>query len=108
MKNDTQTQLLDLFVDFQKEPYDWKKDVIINKSKFLEEIEDALNNKEISSLRTKVFSIYSVVDYPKNDTVGLLNIDRNGDTAVLKKFPLLEELKQSKKPKRVRKRLNII
>jgi hypothetical protein len=26
-------QVLDLFVDLEKEQYDWKKDIIINKSK---------------------------------------------------------------------------
>ena len=32
----TNGQVLDLFVDLEKEQYDWKKDVIVNKSKFLE------------------------------------------------------------------------
>ena len=88
------SQVLDLFVDLQKEPYDWRKDVIINKPKFLEEIEVALECKEITSLRKKTYSIYSIINYPKGDRIGLLNIDRNGDTAILKKGPLLEELKQ--------------
>lgn len=85
---------LDLFVDLDKEAYDWKKDVIVNKSKFLEEIEEALDNKEIALLRRKVYFIFSIVNYPKSDRIGLLNIDRNGDTAVLKKGPLLGELRQ--------------
>jgi len=88
------TQVLDLFVDLQKESYDWKKDVIINKSKFLEKISEVLENKEIVSLRRKTYLIYSIINYPKSDRIGLLNIDKNGDTAVLKKGPLLEELKQ--------------
>jgi hypothetical protein len=33
-------QVLDLFVDLEKEPYDWRKDIIINKSKLLEKIEE--------------------------------------------------------------------
>ncbi|MBL7198244.1 MAG: DNA methyltransferase [Candidatus Omnitrophica bacterium] len=90
----TNTQVLDLSVDLQKQPYNWKKDVIINKPKLLEEIGEALDNKEITLLRRKIYSIFSVVNYPKSDRIGLLNIDRNGDTAVLKKDPLLEELKQ--------------
>jgi len=88
------SQVLDLFVDLQKESYDWKKDIIINKVKFLEEIDEALKNKEMVSLRRKVYSIYSIVNYPKSDNIGLRNIDKNGDTVVLKKGPLLEELKQ--------------
>lgn len=90
----TDSQVLDLSVDLQKEPYDWKKDIIINKVKFIEEIEEALKNKEIGSLRKKVYSISTVVTYSKNDNIGLRNIDRNGDTIVLKKGSLLEELKQ--------------
>ena len=45
----TNNQALDLSVDLQKESYDWKKDIIINKVKFIEEIEEALKNKEINT-----------------------------------------------------------
>ncbi len=90
----TNNQVLDLSVDLQKESYDWKKDIIINKVKFIEEVEGALKDKEITSLKKKVYSISTVVNYPKNDNMGLRNIDTNGDTVVLKKGPLLEELKQ--------------
>jgi len=79
------SQVMDLFVDLQKEPYDWKKDVIINKPKFLEEIEEALKIGEIFSLRNKIYSISSVINYPRSDKIGLLNIDKNGDTAILKR-----------------------
>jgi len=88
------TQLIDLFVNLQKESYDWKKDVVINKAKFLQEIDEAVSKKDISSLKMKVYSIYSTITHPKTDRIGLLNIDRNGDTIVLKKGALLEELKQ--------------
>ncbi len=90
----TNSLVSDLFVDLQKEAYDWKKDVIVNKPKLLEEIGGALEDKEITLLRRKVYSIFSIINYPKSDRIGLLNIDRNGDTAVLKKGPLLEELRQ--------------
>lgn len=90
----TDNQVLDLSVDLQKESYDWKKDIIINKIKFIEEVDEALKNKEITSLRKKVYFISTIVNYPKNDNIGLRNIDTNGDTVVLKKGPLLEELKQ--------------
>jgi len=90
----TNSQVSDLAVDLQKQHYDWKKDIIINKVKLLEEIDESLENKEINSLRKRVYSIYSIVNYPKSDNIGLRNIDKNGDTVVLKKGPLLEELKQ--------------
>lgn len=88
------SQVLDLFVDLQKEPYHWKKDIIVNKTKFIEEIEKALENKDIASLKREVYSIKAIFTYPRNDKIGLLNIDQNGDTTVLKKGPLMEELKQ--------------
>jgi hypothetical protein len=33
----TNGQVLDLWVDLEKEQYDWKKDVIVNKSKLLKQ-----------------------------------------------------------------------
>ena len=90
----SKTQTLDLAVDRKKESFDWNKEVIINKTKFLEEIDEVLKSKPIDSLRDKTNSIYSIIDYPRKDRTGLLNIDKNGDTAVLKKGPLLEELRQ--------------
>ncbi|MBU4186486.1 MAG: DNA methyltransferase [Candidatus Omnitrophica bacterium] len=90
----TNDQVLDLSVDLQKEAYDWKKDIIINKVKFIEEVDKALKDKEVTSLRKKVYFISTVVNYPKNDDIGLRNIGTNGDTVVLKKGSLLEELNQ--------------
>lgn len=90
----TNTQTLDLFVDLQKESYNWRKDIIINKAKFIEEIDGALKNKEINSLKKNVYSICSIVNYPRSDNIGLRNIDKDGDTVVFKKNLLLEELKQ--------------
>lgn len=93
----TNTQTLDLLVDLQKESYDWRKDIIINKAKLIEEIDGALKNKEINSLRKNVYSICSIVNYPRSDNIGLRNIDKDGDTVVFKKNLLLKELKQVQK-----------
>ena len=90
----TNGQVLDLWVDLEKEQYDWKKDVIVNKSKLLEKVEEAEKLDNIVQLKRNIFSIKSVVNYPKSDTEGLVNIDQNGDTMVLKKGALIEELKQ--------------
>lgn len=83
-----------LMVDLEKEQYDWKKDIIINKSNILEKVEklDKLNN--INQLRANVSLIKSVVNYPKADVDGLVNIEQSGDTMVLRKESLLEELDQ--------------
>lgn len=90
----TNDQVLDLWVDLEKEQYDWKKDVIVNKSKLLEKIEEAEKLGSVIQLKKNIFSIKLVVNYPKTDTEGLVNIDQNGDTMVLKKGTLIEELKQ--------------
>ena len=90
----TNSQVLDLWVDLEKEQYDWKKDVIVNKSKLLEKVEGAEKLNNMVQLKRNIFSIISVVNYPKSDTEGLVNIDQNGDTMILKKGALIEELKQ--------------
>jgi len=90
----TNGQVIDLWVDLEKEQYDWKKDVIVNKSKLLEKIEEAEKLNNVTQLKRYIFSIKSVVNYPKSDRDGLLNIDQNGDTIVLKKGALIEELTQ--------------
>jgi len=90
----TNGQVLDLSVDLEKEQYDWKKDVIVNKSKLLEKVEEAGILDDIARIKKKIFSIKLVINYPKDDTEGLINIDQNGDTMVLKRGALVEELKQ--------------
>ena len=90
----TNGQVLDLWVDLEKEQYDWKKDIIVNKSKLLEKVEEAEKLDSITHLKRNIFSIKSVINYPKSDADGLVNIDQNGDTMVLKKGALIEELKQ--------------
>jgi len=91
---ETKSIVLNLPVDLQKESYKREKEIIINKTRFIEEIDEALKNKEMDPLRKKVSSIYSIINFPKSDHIGLRNIVKNGDTAVLKQGPLLEELRQ--------------
>lgn len=90
----TNGQVLDLSIDLEKEQYDWKKDVIVNKSKLLEKVEEAEKLDNIARIKKNIFLIKLVINYPKNDTEGLVNIDQNGDTMVLKRDALVEELKQ--------------
>ena len=87
-------QVSDLFVDLEKEPYDWKKDIIINKSRFLEKIEEVNQADNFILLKRGIAFIKSIVNFPASDKEGLVNIDQNGDTMVLKKGTLLEELSQ--------------
>jgi len=94
MNMKTSEQVLDLWVDLEKEQYDWRKDVIVNKPKLLEKVEEAGKLDNLPYLKRFTISIKSVINYPKSDTEGLLNIDQNGDTIVLKKGALVEELTQ--------------
>ncbi|MFH0771365.1 MAG: DNA methyltransferase [Candidatus Omnitrophota bacterium] len=91
------SQAIDLRSDLEKDHYDWKKDIVINKSKILEKIEDAQKIEDVVRLKRDIFYIKSVISYPKNDSDGLVNICRNGDTVILKKEALLEELNQIEK-----------
>jgi DNA modification methylase len=90
----TDNQVLDLFVDLEKERYDWKKDVIVNKPKFLEKVEEIESLNNLIQLKRNLSFIKSVINYPKSDRDGLLNIEQDGDVVVLKKGALLEELNQ--------------
>lgn len=90
----TNGKVLDLSIDLEKEQYDWKKDVIVNKSKLLEKVEEAEKLDNIARIKKNIFAIKLVINYPKDDTEGLVNIDQNGDTMVLKRDALVEELKQ--------------
>lgn len=90
----TNSQVPDLFVYLEKEPYDWRKDIIINKSKLLEKIEEVSQTDNFILLKHGIAFIKSIVNFPTSDKDGLVNIDQNGDTMVLKKGPLLEELSQ--------------
>ena len=90
----TNGQVIDLSVDLEKEQYDWKTNLIVNKSKLLEKIEELEKLDTVVQLKKNIFPLKLVVNYPKDDREGLVNIDSNGDTMVLKKGALIEELKQ--------------
>ena len=90
----TNGQTIDLLVDLEKGRYDWKNDIIINKSRLLEKIEEVEKTDSPVQLKRGISLLKSVISYPKNDTDGLVNIDQNGDTMVLKKWALIEEFKQ--------------
>lgn len=79
--------------DFSKTE-DGRRTVILNKSHFLEEIENLKSASNLSDLRTETSRIKNIISNPQEDRMGLLNIDRNGDTVVLTKGVLLEELTQ--------------
>jgi len=87
-------QALNLFADSEREQYDWRNNVIVNKSKLVEKVEEAEKLNDLLQLKKGVSFIKSVINFPKSDREGLLNIVQNGDTIVLKRNAFVEELKQ--------------
>jgi len=57
----TNGQVLDLWVDLEKEQYDWKKDVIVNKSKLLEKVEEAEKLNNMVQLKRNIFQLYQLL-----------------------------------------------
>ncbi|MEW6040237.1 MAG: DNA methyltransferase [Elusimicrobiota bacterium] len=92
MKNPA--HISDLSVNYETGQYDWKKDVIVNKTMFLKKIEETEKVNNIVQLKNAIFLLKNIINYPRNDRDGLINIDQNGDTIVLKKGALLDELRQ--------------
>ena len=90
---DNNTTLLSLNSSSNKKT-DWRTESIINQDMFLEilsKIEEANENSKIK-LETK--KIIEIVQNPRKDNLGLLNISSNGGTARINKGLLLNELNQ--------------
>ena len=90
---DNNTTLLSLNSGPNKKT-DWRTESIINQDMFLEilsKIEEANENSKIK-LETK--KIIEIVQNPRKDNLGLLNISSNGGTAIIDKGLLLNELNQ--------------
>ena len=90
---DNNTTLLSLNSGSNKKT-DWRTESIINQDMFLEilsKIEEANENSKIK-LETK--KIIEIVQNPRKDNLGLLNISSNGGTAIINKGVLLDELNQ--------------
>lgn len=83
-----------LFENTELKPWDREKEIIFNKPRLLEKIEELKAARSLLVIRREVGSLKQLLHNPKTDRVGLLNIDRNGDTVVFKKGPLFEDLTQ--------------
>lgn len=68
--------------------------IIINKERFVEELNEIINLEELNSVKLKILELIQMINNPKLDKEGLINIDTNGDTLSLRKDVLLSELKQ--------------
>lgn len=68
--------------------------IIINKDKFLEILDGITAQNDITSLKNKVAAIKRIIASPRDDREGLLNIDLNGDSFLLRRDILFSELDQ--------------
>ena len=92
MKNDKDKQTT-LFKNLESAPFTYET-IIFNKEKlvcFLERINDQSNP---SLLKNKIIGLKELINSPKSDREGLLNIDPNGDTISFHRDVLISELNQ--------------
>jgi mannose/fructose/N-acetylgalactosamine-specific phosphotransferase system component IIB len=68
--------------------------VILNKDKFVEVLDEAQASKAFALLKSRMSEVKQVVANPKNDTVGIVNIDANGGTVSVRKDIMLSDIDQ--------------
>ncbi len=73
---------------------DWRKEVIINQDMFLDVLSKIEAINESIKLKLETNKIIGIIQNPRKDNIGILNISSNGETAKIKKDILLEDLTQ--------------
>ena len=73
---------------------DWRKDTIINQDMFLEILTKIEEIGESTNIRLKTEKIIDIIQNPRKDNIGILNISSNGGTVRIKKDILVEDLIQ--------------
>lgn len=89
---DANTNLLDFVGSDQKTG--WKKETIINQSMFVEVLSQIENCNENFKLKLEIRKVMEVVQNPRKDDIGILNISSNGGTIKVNKEILLKNLNQ--------------
>lgn len=68
--------------------------LFINKAKILSIVEEFINEDSLVSLRNGIVSLEEQLQSIKNDKIGLLNINSNGDTICISQKTVFEQLDQ--------------
>jgi DNA modification methylase len=68
--------------------------VILNKERFLQVLDEINNLTDLYSIKRRIAEVREIVNHPKNDIIGLLNIEPDGDTVSFRKDVLISELNQ--------------
>lgn len=67
---------------------------ILNKDKFVEILSKIENFDENKLIKIEIEQIKNIINNPKTDNLGIMNIDMGADTVILQRETLLEELEQ--------------
>lgn len=68
--------------------------VILNKDRLIEILDEVQTAKTFALLKTKMGEVKQVIANPRNDTVGIINIDANGGTVSVRKDVMLSDIDQ--------------
>jgi len=92
MKNNKDKQTT-LFRNLESAPFTYGT-IIFNKEELVCFLEEINNQSNPSLLKNKIIVLKELINSPKSDREGLLNIDPNGDTISLRRDVLISELNQ--------------
>lgn len=84
----------DLLFNDLKFDVETDRNIIINKAKFIEQINSAFDTRDFNELRQQIYVLKDKLSDTKKDNIGLLNIGTNGDTIKIGLRFILAELKQ--------------
>jgi len=68
--------------------------VVVNKEKFIEILNNIFSQKDLNSIKQQIYKLNEIILSPKNDTFGIMNIEKEGDTILFNKEIIISELEQ--------------
>lgn len=68
--------------------------VVLNKDRVLQILDDILAVSSIGELKSRVIVLRHSLDYARADTLGIVNIEANGDTVTMRRDVLLSDIDQ--------------
>ncbi|MFH0931741.1 MAG: DNA methyltransferase [Candidatus Zixiibacteriota bacterium] len=72
----------------------WRKEAIINQERFLEVLTKIEEINEGTKLKLEIEKLIDIIQNPRKDSIGIVNISSNGGTVKIIKDVLLEDLNQ--------------
>jgi SAM-dependent methyltransferase len=93
-KNNNSSITLFNLDNYSDEETNWRTESIINKEKFLETLAKIERLNEKDKIKFEILKIIKIIQNPRTDNTGLLNISSNGDTDNVNKKVILQSLNQ--------------